>query len=398
MTLAGSTAVAVVGAAVAGAAALWSGLLALGEEAAVGEALHTLGDAPPVAAGGHVPLHRALHVTRLALLVLGAVAAGEAADWWDRPWAAALGAWGVAVGFLFVLGDALPRSLARLAPELAAAALPLARRTLAPFGPLLWLLAWFDRGLHALVATPRPLEPDLGVAQRDMLLGVFTLADTRVDEVMTPRLDMVAVDFAASTEDVIESVRQSEHSRVPVYDGTPDSIVGVVFAKDLVPMAMGLAEGDATRRVRWQDLIRPAAYVPETKTLDSQLHDFQRAPAHLAIVVDEFGGTSGLITLEDILEEIVGEIHDEHDVGEPPSIRQDGDRYWVDGRVTLDDLSQALGRPFEHPEVSTVGGLVYFVLGRVPRAGDELTLDGYKVVVERVDRRRVTRVVVQRQR
>jgi len=397
VTLAG-TAVAVVGAAVAGAAALWSGLLALGEEAAVGEALHTLGDAPPVAAGGHVPLHRALHVTRLALLVLGAVAAGEAADWWDRPWAAALGAWGVAVGFLFVLGDALPRSLARLAPELAAAALPLARRTLAPFGPLLWLLAWFDRGLHALVATPRPLEPDLGVAQRDMLLGVFTLADTRVDEVMTPRLDMVAVDFAASTEDVIESVRQSEHSRVPVYDGTPDSIVGVVFAKDLVPMAMGLAEGDAARRVRWQDLIRPAAYVPETKTLDSQLRDFQRAPAHLAIVVDEFGGTSGLITLEDILEEIVGEIHDEHDVGEPPSIRQDGDRYWVDGRVTLDDLSQALGRPFEHPEVSTVGGLVYFVLGRVPRAGDELTLDGYKVVVERVDRRRVTRVVVQRQR
>ena len=397
MTLAG-TAVAVVGAAVAGAAALWSGLLALGEEAAVGEALHTLGDAPPVAAGGHVPLHRALHVTRLALLVLGAVAAGEAADWWDRPWAAALGAWGVAVGFLFVLGDALPRSLARLAPELAAAALPLARRTLAPFGPLLWLLAWFDRGLHALVATPRPLEPDLGVAQRDMLLGVFTLADTRVDEVMTPRLDMVAVDFAASTEDVIESVRQSEHSRVPVYDGTPDNIVGVLFAKDLVPMAMGLAEGDAAPRVRWQDLIRPAAYVPETKTLDSQLRDFQRAPAHLAIVVDEFGGTAGLITLEDILEEIVGEIHDEHDVGEPPAIRQDGDRYWVDGRVTLDDLSQVLGRPFEHPEVSTVGGLVYFVLGRVPRAGDELTLDGYKVVVERVDRRRVTRVVVQRQR
>src|SRR5438477_7985129 len=231
-----------------------------------------------------------------------------------------------------------------------------------------------------------------------MLLGVFTLADTRVDEVMTPRLDMVAVDVAASTEDVIESVRQSEHSRVPVYDGPPDNIVGVVFAKDLDPMAMGLGEGDPAPRVRWQDLIRPAAYVPETKTLDSQLRDFQRAPAHLAIVVDEFGGTSGLITLEDILEEIVGEIHDEHDVGEPPSIRQDGDRYWVDGRVTLDDLSQALGRPFEHPEVSTVGGLVYFVLGRVPRAGDELTLDGYKGVVERVVRRRVTRVVLQRQR
>src|SRR2546427_3245920 len=157
---------------------------------------------------------------------------------------------------------------------------------------------------------------------------------------------------------------------------------------------MGLAEPS----LRWQTLVRPAAFVPETKTLDSQLRDFQRGPAHLAIVVDEFGGTSGLITLEDILEEIVGEIHDEHDVGEAPPIRQDGDRYWVDGRVNLDDLSQALGRPFEHPVVSTVGGRVCSVLGPVPRAGDELTLDGYQVVVERVDRRRVTSVLLQRQR
>src|SRR5205807_296759 len=171
--------------------------------------------------------------------------------------------------------------------------------------------------------------------------------------------------------------RQSEHSRLPVYDGTPDNIAGVVFAKDLVPFAMGLGGEDAAATARWQDLVRPAAFVPETKTLDSQLRDFQRGPAHLAIVVDEFGGTSGLITLEDILEEIVGDIRDEHDVGEAPSIRQDGDRYWVDGRVTLDDLSQALGRPFEHPEVSTVGGLVYSVLGRVPRDGERPDHRGY---------------------
>jgi len=380
------------GALIAGVAALWAGLLALGEEAAVGEALHTLGDAPTTV-GGRVPLHRALYVARLALLVLGAVAAGDALDWWRRPWAEALGAWAVAVGFLFVVGDALPRSLARIAPEVAALALPLARRTLAPFGPLIWLLGWVDRGLHGLVSTPRPLAPDLGVAQRDMLLGVFTLADTRTDEVMTPRLDMTAVDVAAPIEDVVEAFRQSEHTRLPVYDGTPDNIVGIVFSKDLVPLVMGLTDAGA----RWQAVVRPASYVPEGKTLDSQLRDFQRGPAHLAIVVDEFGGTAGLVTLEDILEEIVGDIRDEHDVGEAAAIRQDGDRYWVDGRVTLDDLSHALGRTFEHPEVSTVGGLVYSVLGRVPRAGDELTLDGYRVVVERVDRRRVTRVVVQRQ-
>src|SRR5207302_1992779 len=111
------------GALVAGAAALWAGLLALGEEAAVGEALHTLGDAPPATVGARVPLHRALHVARLALLVLGAVAAGNALGWWGRPWAEALGSWAVAATFLFIVGDALPRSLARVAPELAATAL-----------------------------------------------------------------------------------------------------------------------------------------------------------------------------------------------------------------------------------------------------------------------------------
>jgi CBS domain containing-hemolysin-like protein len=389
-------ALAVVAVVIAIAAALWAALMALGEEAAVGEALHTLGDAPPAAAGRRVPLHRALHVARLGLLVLAAVAAADGLGWWQRPWVEGLSAWAVAVVLLFVVGDALPRSIARLAPELTAAALPLARRTLAPFWPLLWILGWLDKQLHEIIGTPRPLAPDLGVAQRDMLLGVFTLADTQVDEVMTPRLDMAAVDLAAATDEVVDAFRQSEHSRLPVYDGTADNLVGVLFAKDLVPVAMGV--GDREANARWHDLVRPVAFVPETKTLDSQLRDFQRGPGHLAIVVDEFGGTSGLITLEDILEEIVGEIHDEHDVGEPPAIRRDGDRYWVDGRVTLDDLSEALGRSFEHAEVSTVGGLVYSVLGRVPRAGDELTLDGYRVVVERVDRRRVTRVLFQRQR
>ncbi len=378
----------IIGLVVAISAGTWAALLALAEEAAVGEALHTLGDAPPIAAERRAPLHRALHVVRLALLVLGAVATANAVAWWTRPWAEALIILVVGTLLLFIVGDALPRSVARIAPELSDAALPFARRTLAPFGPLLWLLAWADRGLHALVHTPRPLQPALGAAQRDMLLGVFTLADTAVDEVMTPRLDMTGVDVSASTEEVLEAFRQSQHSRLPVLDGSPDNIAGVLFAKDLVPIAMGLAESGA----HWQTLMRPAAFVPETKTLDNQLRDFQGTPAHIAIVVDEFGGTSGLITRKDILEEIVGEIRDEHDTETTPAIRQDGGRIWVDGRTSLDDLSAALGTPITHAEVSTVGGLVYSVLGRVPRPGDELTLDGYRVVVERVDQRRVTQV------
>src|SRR4029077_18462118 len=127
------------GAMLALGAALWAGLLALGEEVAVGEALHTLGDAPPPAAGACVPWHRALHVARLALLVLGAVAAGHALGWWQRPWGEALADLALAIALLFVVGDALPRALVRLAPEVGEAALPIARRTLAPFRPLLWL-------------------------------------------------------------------------------------------------------------------------------------------------------------------------------------------------------------------------------------------------------------------
>jgi CBS domain containing-hemolysin-like protein len=383
----------VTGLVVAIVAVVWAALLALAEEAAVGEALHTLGDAPPTAAERRVPLHRALHVARLALLVLGAVATAHAVAWWTRPWADALLTLVVGTLLLFIGGDALPRSVARIAPELSEASLPFARRTLAPFGPLLWLLAWADRGLHTLVHTPRPLQPNLGIAQRDMLLGVFTLADTTVDEVMTPRLDMKSVDIGASTEEVLDGFRQSQHARLPVLDGSPDNLGGVVFAKDLVPIAMGLAEAG----LRWQTLVHPAAFVPETKTLDSQLRDFQATPAHIAIVVDEFGGTSGLITREDILEEIVGEIRDEHDTDTGPTIRRDGGRVWVDGRVSLDELSAALGTTFAHAEVSTVGGLVYSVLGRVPRPGDELTLDGYRVIVERVEQRRVTQVSFEKQ-
>ena len=377
--------------AVAAAALMWAGLLAFAEEASLADTLRALGEAPGPG-GGRFELHRALHLGRLALLVLGTVAAMGAVDLSDRsvPGGAALLL--VTTLFVFVVGDTVPRAAARLAPELAEAALRAARRTLWPFWPLAWTLDAIDRRVAGVAPQGPVLHPALGAAQRDMLLGVFTLADTTVDEVMTSRLDMSAVDVSASPEEVLDEVRRHEHTRMPVYDGTPDSIVGVLFVKDLVPYAMGTADPGR----RWPDLIRPTQFVPETKTLDHQLRDFQRGPAHLAVVVDEYGGTSGLVTLEDILEEIVGEIRDERDATAEPAIREDQGRYLVDGRVTLDDLSHAIGHPFSHPDVSTVGGLVYSTLGRVPRAGDELHLDGFRVVVERVDRRRVSRVSFER--
>ncbi|HEU5050736.1 MAG TPA: transporter associated domain-containing protein, partial [Gemmatimonadales bacterium] len=211
-------------------------------------------------------------------------------------------------------------------------------------------------------------------------------------EVMTPRIDIIGVDVGSSRAEVIGVLRRSEHARLLVYDENPDAVAGVIYAKDMLATL-----GDAEAPGPWQALVRPAAYVPEAKSLDRQLRDFQRGPSHLAVVVDEFGGTAGIITLEDILEQIVGEIQDEYDTDEVAPIQRLGeDQLRVDGGVALAELEGELGHHFGREDVSTVGGLVLAELGRVPRAGETLRLDGFEIVVEHVFRRRVRRVGVRR--
>ena len=217
-----------------------------------------------------------------------------------------------------------------------------------------------------------------------MLLGVFSLAGTTVAEVMTPRIDIVAVDSSATREEVIATLRRSEHARLLVYDAHPDAVAGVIYAKDILGGP-------------WTAAIRPAGFVPEGKTLDRQLRDFQRGPSHLAVVVDEFGGTAGLVTLEDILEQIVGEIQDEYDTDEVAPIQVVGpDQLRVEGGVALSELESVLGHSFAREDVSTVGGLVLAEFGRVPRSGESVDMQGYRLTVEQVVRRRVRRVGVQR--
>jgi magnesium and cobalt transporter len=189
---------------------------------------------------------------------------------------------------------------------------------------------------------------------------------------------------------VVRTLKSSEHARLLVYDGNPDAIVGVIYAKD---MLAHLNDADTP----WHAFIRPGAFVPEAKTLDRQLRDFQRGPSHIAIVVDEFGGTAGLVTLEDILEEIVGEIRDEYDIDEVAQIQELGDDEWrVQGGFELRKRGAALGHRFERQDVSTVGGLVLAEFGRVPRTGEMLELDGFQLIVEQIVRRRVRRVTVRR--
>ena len=235
-------------------------------------------------------------------------------------------------------------------------------------------------------------EADVSRDEEELLRGVFSLGDTEVNEVMVPRIDIVGIDRATPWSEVLDRVRSSEHARFPVYDSTLDEIAGVLYAKDLLPAVIA----DEAPEAGWPSLVRPAVFIPGTKPLDAQLRDFKASGTHIAIVVDEYGGTAGLVTIEDVLEEIVGEIHDEYDVKEPDIEQREGRRFWVSGRLTLDELSDALDHDFTRDDISTVGGLVYDRLGRVPRAGESLTLGTYRVVVERVKRRTVERVYFER--
>jgi putative hemolysin len=235
-------------------------------------------------------------------------------------------------------------------------------------------------------------EADVSRDEQALLHGVFSLGDTSVREVMVPRVDIVGVDHTSRWSETVDRVRSSEHARFPVYDDTLDNILGILYAKDLLPFIID----DDEPMLGWQTLVRPATFIPTSKLIDVQLREFKASHTHIAIVSDEFGGTAGLVTIEDILEEIVGEIHDEYDVEEPEVEQEGGDRFWVSGRLSLDELSELLFQDFVRDDVSTVGGLVYETFGHVPRAGESAVIGSYKLVVERVRRRAIERVYFER--
>jgi CBS domain containing-hemolysin-like protein len=235
-------------------------------------------------------------------------------------------------------------------------------------------------------------EADVTRDEAILLRGVFSLGETAVQEIMVPRVDIVGIDRGTAWSEVVDRVRSARHARLIVYDGTLDEVVGVLYAKDLLPAVIA----DEEPAGGWLSLTRPATFIPAAKHVDRQLREFKASHRHIAVVVDEYGGTAGLVTLEDALELIVGEIRDENDVEQPEVEREDDDKFWVSARVSLEDLSELTGQDFTHDDVQTVGGLVYELVGSVPRAGESLTVGNFKLVVERVVRRRVERVYLER--
>ena len=353
--------------------------------------------------------HRALSITRLFAQITAGAALAIAADIGVRsaPVSIAIAVLGIVL--ILVLGEILPREIGDRtgAPVLTGLALFTSGLEII-MQPLVVTGAAIDGVLARLLPPPTLSEEREGSApplrdvvahgpqtprdQRAILRRVFSLGDTEVQEVMVPRVDIIGVERSTPWSEVVDRVRSSQHARLPVYDDTLDQVVGILYAKDLLAAVIA----DEEPRAGWASLVRTASFIPESKAIDSQLREFKSTRTHIAIVVDEYGGTAGLLTIEDILEEIVGDIRDENDWEEPPIVSESNMRFWVSGRVTLDELSEALGEHFEDKDITTAGGLIFQRLGRVPRAGEALTMRGFRVVVERVIRRRIDRLYFER--
>jgi CBS domain containing-hemolysin-like protein len=223
--------------------------------------------------------------------------------------------------------------------------------------------------------------------ERTMIDNILGLEDVVAREIMIPRPDIVATAAGTTVRDAARALIRERYSRYPVFRESIDDIVGILYGKDLL---QAVVEGRLDENVG--QLARPALFVPESKRCDDLLRELQQQRVHIAIVVDEYGGTSGLVTIEDLLEEIVGEIQDEFDVEEQKIVRETDGNALVDGSASIDDVNEALALDLTAEEVDTIGGLVYERLGRVPVVGDQIELDHARLSVVGARGRRVTRV------
>ena len=232
----------------------------------------------------------------------------------------------------------------------------------------------------------------LNAEEHAMLLGVLNVSDTHVRDIMVPRSHMVVLSADEPPEQLLQTIVKSGHSRFPVIGDDRDEVLGILLAKDLLRFT-----GTPDAEIPVRELLRPPVFIPESKRLNTLLSEFRESHQHIAIVVDEYGGVSGLATIEDVLEQIVGDIDDEHDPEEAELIqRLDDGQYSVAGLTRIDDFNEHFGAALSDEEYDTIAGLVMHELGRLPRRGEVLEFDGFRFRVHRADRRRIHSVRVQR--
>ena len=309
---------------------------------------------------------------------------------------------------IFVFAEAVPKTYALLATDQSALRVAPLARAIALIAPLRWAARLLIGVANVIIpgkgrATgPTVTEDDLmGLAsiavhddvlqqeERKLIENTIEFGDTVVREVMVPRPDMVTVPSDFKVGDVIEVVILNGFSRLPVSGDGMDDIIGILHAKDLMR-----AERDGKAEQAITDLLRPAVFVPETKKVPSLLREMQEHRYHLAIVIDEYGGTAGLVTLEDLIEELVGEIVDEYDVEDPQVERLPQGQLRVNARMNIDDLNDLLDGALPEGDWDSVGGLLIALLGHVPAEGESADVGGHQLRAERVNGRRIGRVVI----
>ena len=354
------------------------------------------------AAFGHL-----LSVVWFGALVWAAAATGfgtrpvEALPWWG--WLPVL----VAAAFVVhAVGEQVPRAIVTDAPRAwAGRTTPLlsiwraiVTPIVAPVGVLARMAGRFagsptvdtepftSREMQSIV-DETSARAALEAEERQMITSIFAFGETTAREVMTPRTDIVALEVEIPIADAISRVRSAEHSRVPVYRESLDAVVGILYAKDL----LSIAHGHVSPPASLNSLLREATFIPEAKKIDDLLREFQRQRIHMAVVIDEYGGTAGIVTLEDILEELVGEIQDEYDRERPLVVPLADGTLQVDGRLDADDFNELTGATLEgEGGVETLGGLVAREVGRMPEGGETVRLGGWNFRVEAVAGKRVT--------
>ena len=224
-----------------------------------------------------------------------------------------------------------------------------------------------------------------------MIQGILELRDTLAREIMIPRTEMSFIQIDTPLDEVISLVEEKGHSRYPVYKHDIDDIIGFLHVKDLIPQCSERNGG-----ISMQEVLRPCHFIPETRRLIDILRDFQTRRFHMAVVTDEYGGTSGIITIEDILEEIVGDIQDEHDHEEPLIHKIDDANLLVDARADIEDLEEYMGIVFPDGEYESVGGLIIHLVSRVPKIGEVIPFEKLEFIIEKADKRRIQTIKVRR--
>ena len=252
---------------------------------------------------------------------------------------------------------------------------------------------WSRKEIQAVIQT----EVDLDAEEKSMLAGVLEVSETQVREVMVPRSQMIVIEIEQEFDEMLSLIVASGHSRFPVIGADRDEVLGILLAKDL----LRYFGRDEARQLTIQKLLRPAAVIPESKRLNALLKEFRASHNHMAIVVDEYGGVAGLLTIEDVLEEIVGEIDDEHEQQEAAFIRPDGDRngkpsFAVRALTRVEEFNDYFECALDDDEYDTIGGLVMHELGRLPRRGESVTFGGFEFAVIKADKRRIDALQVQR--